>query len=81
MKTIELSKTHITLEELLEIAGDEIIIISNSLNRKFVVAPVDEFDLEVESLRKNREFMEYLDTISAMEATIPIEDLEKKLDL
>ncbi len=81
MKTIELTKTYMTIEELLEIADGEVIVLSHSGNRKFIVAPVDEFDLEVESLRNNKEFMAYLDEISAQEATIPLEDVEKTLDL
>jgi hypothetical protein len=45
------------------------------------IPPVDEFDLEVESLRNNKEFMAYLDEIFAQEATIPLADVEKTLDL
>jgi PHD/YefM family antitoxin component YafN of YafNO toxin-antitoxin module len=58
-----------TIEELLQIADGEVIIISQHGKRKCIVAPVDEFDLEVEveSLRDNKEFMDYLDDISASE--------------
>ena len=49
--------------------------------KAFVVAPIDEFDIEVGSLRKNDEFMAFLDELSEDKATIPLEDVEKKLGL
>lgn len=81
MRTIELTECYITLDELLEIAYTETVVLCKSGSRKFIVAPVDEFDLEVESLRNNKEFMAYLDEISEQKATIPFEDVEKKLGL
>lgn len=81
MRTIELTKTYLTVEELLAIADNEVIILNHAGSRKFIVAPVDGFDLEVESLRNNKEFMDYLDEISAQEATISLEDVEKTLNL
>ncbi len=81
MKTIELTESYITLDELLEIADTETVVLCKSDSRKFIVAPVDEFDLEVESLRNNKEFMAYLDGLSEQKATIPLEDVEKKLGL
>ncbi|MDM8525578.1 hypothetical protein QUF80_19585 [Desulfococcaceae bacterium HSG8] len=74
MRTIE---SYITLDELLEIA--DTVVLCKSDSRRFVVAPVDEFDLEVESLRNNEEFMAFLDGLSEQKATIPLEEVEKKL--
>jgi hypothetical protein len=41
----------------------------------------DEFELEVELLRNNKEFMAYLDELSAQQATISLEEVEKILEL
>ncbi len=81
MRTIELAESYLTLNELLKIADKETVILSISGSKKFVVAPIDEFDIEVSSLRKNEEFMAFLDSLSEDKATIPLEDVEKELDL
>jgi hypothetical protein len=50
-------------------------------DRGFVLASIDEFDLEVELLRNNAEFMGYLDELSKHQATLSVEDVEKELGL
>ncbi|OQX28131.1 MAG: hypothetical protein BWK80_01610 [Desulfobacteraceae bacterium IS3] len=79
MKTIELTEHHLTIEDLLEIAADETIILHQSGKRGFVVSPIDDFALEVELLQNNKEFMAYLDEISKEKASITLEDVEKRL--
>ncbi len=81
MKVIELTQSPISLETLLEMACQETVILRHSNHKEFVLSAVDEFDLEVELLRDNQEFMAYLDDISTQKATIPLEDVEKMLDL
>jgi hypothetical protein len=81
MKIIELTGSTIPLDELLEMARQEIIILQKANNERFVLTLVDEFALEVELLRNNDEFMAYLDELSEQEATIPLEDVEEKLGL
>jgi hypothetical protein len=46
-----------------------------------VLAAVDEFEAESELLKNNKEFMSYLDGLSAQKATISLEDVEKELGL
>lgn len=81
MKIIELNESDLLLDELLEIARQETVILRKAGSEGFVLAPVDEFALEVELLRNNEEFMSYLDELFNQEATIPFEDVEKELDL
>jgi len=80
MKIIELAKSP-TLRDLLNIARSETVILRQPDSVDFVLAPVDEFALEVELLRSNTEFMRYLDELSEQEATIPLAQVERELDL
>jgi hypothetical protein len=81
MKIIELDASSVLLDELLEMARQETVILKRADNERFVLSLVDEFDLEVELLRNNPEFMAYLDELFKQEATIPLEDIEKELGL
>ncbi len=81
MKTIELTGCYLTVEELLGIADKQTVILHKSGKKGFVVAPIDEFDLEVGLLQNNKEFMAYLDDISGEKAAITLEEVEKRLGL
>ena len=81
MKTIELTNYYLTVEELLKLADKQTVILHKSGKKRFVVAPIDEFSSEVESLRNNKEFMAYLDDISEEKATITLDEVEKRLGL
>jgi hypothetical protein len=45
----------------------------------FALAQLDEFELEVELLRKNPDFLGFLRELSREDASIPLEDLRKEL--
>jgi hypothetical protein len=74
MKAIELSGNHTTVEQLLEWASQENVLIRRN-GEEFILAMVDDFEAEVESLRHNDEFIAFLDarakvpTISLSAAT------------
>lgn len=77
MKTIELSNHPTTIEQLLEWAIRENIIIRRN-GEEFILALVDAFEAEVESLRHNEEFIAFLDA-RAKESNIPLEEARKRL--
>jgi hypothetical protein len=78
MKTIELSSVPTTLEQLLALALQENILIKGQDGVEFILAAVDDFESEVESLRHNDEFIAFLDA-RAKEPKIPIEEARKRL--
>ena len=78
MKTIELLKTHLSIEQLIELARRENVLIKVPNGDKFILAEVDDFESEVESLRYNDEFIAFLDS-RAKEPKILIEDAKKRL--
>ncbi|MGP1382231.1 MAG: hypothetical protein ACTS2F_01660 [Thainema sp.] len=45
------------------------------------VAPVDDFDVEVELLKKNPEFMAFLEELSQEKATVSLKSLRAELGL
>ncbi|HEX9654795.1 MAG TPA: hypothetical protein VGA99_13895 [bacterium] len=77
MKTIELSKKPIALEQLLEWASQENVLIRRN-GEEFILALVDDFEAEVESLRHNDEFIAFLDA-RAKEPKISIEEARRRL--
>ena len=80
MKTVEISENNsgINVWQLMEWAENENLLIKGKSGQEFVLAIVDDFEAEVESLRYNDEFIAFLDK-RAQEPTIPIEEARKRL--
>ena len=81
MKVIELAEKEPTLDEVVDLAKDELVVLRRPDGSLFAVAPVDDFDVEVELLKNNPEFMAFLKQLSQEEATISLQDLRRELDL
>jgi len=81
MKVIELAGKEPTLGEVVDLAKDELVVLRRPDGSLFAVAPVDDFDVEVELLKNNAEFMAFLKQLSQEEATISLQDLRRELDL
>jgi hypothetical protein len=81
VKVIELADSQPTLDEVMGLAKDELVVIRKPDGSVFAVSQVDDFDVEVELLRSNPEFLAFLKQLSQEEASISIEDLRKELDL
>lgn len=80
MKIVELHKGDVS-DEILDLARRETIILRNARKESFVLAPVDDFALEVELLRHNSQFMAYLDELASQKAIISLEEVENELGL
>ena len=78
MKTIEVTDNETTIEQLLDWAREENVLIKVESGEEFIVAAVDDFEAEVESLRHNDEFIAFLDA-RAKEPKIPFDEAKKKL--
>ena len=79
MKVVELKQDDLLLNEMMDIAVQEPVILRKQSGELFVLSIIDEFDVEVESLRRNKEFMEFLHELSQEEATISLDELRKEL--
>jgi hypothetical protein len=80
MTVIELTGTHPTLEEVMGLARDGVVVLRRPDGSAFAVAPLDE-EVGVELLRNNPDFLSFLRQLSREEASISLEDLRKELNL
>jgi hypothetical protein len=79
MKVIELNQNHPTLDEVIGMAERELVVLRKPDGSVFALSSVDDFDLEVELLKRNPEFMKLMERLSAERASISLEDLRKEL--
>jgi hypothetical protein len=81
MKVIELGSARPTLDEVMGLAKEQLVVLRGPDGSVFALAQVDDFDVEVALLKNNPEFMAYLRQLSQEEASIPLQDLRKELAL
>ena len=79
MKVIELGQTHASLDEVVDQAQDELVVLRKADGSVFALSHVDEFAVEVELLKHNPEFMALLRQLSKEPAAISLEDLRQEL--
>jgi hypothetical protein len=81
MKVIEIEQAHPTLDEVIGLAEEEIVVLRKADGAMFALAQVNDFEVEAELLRNNAEFMAFLRQLSQEEATISLEELREELAL
>ncbi|MCR4291143.1 MAG: hypothetical protein NUV86_12885 [Candidatus Scalindua sp.] len=79
MKTIDISSDVPSIKKLLDMAKKESLLIKTIDGESFVISSTDEFDSEIELLRKNHKFLSMLDDFKSSDETIPIDEVEKNL--
>jgi hypothetical protein len=80
MKTLDLTRKQITLEELLKLASVGPVRIVAADGHAFVLEDADDFDKEVQLLGKSRKFRRFLKERSQEAATTSLEDYRRSLD-
>lgn len=81
MKMIEVKNVYPTLDDVMNLAEQELVLLRQSAGATFVVAQVDEFTAETELLKNNREFMAFLNKLGQDNDTIPLASLRTELGL
>ena len=81
MKIVELTTIAPALAELLDLAGEETLIIKTAEGREFVLAEVDDFDTEIAQVRQNEELMALLVERSHEKKTYILQQVRKQLGL
>jgi len=79
MRTVDLATELPSLEEILELAGEENIILRTPDGREFVLAELDDFDKEVKLVREHPDLMEFLDERSRETKTFTLRQVREKL--
>jgi hypothetical protein len=81
VKVIDLNQPRPTIDELIGLARDELIVLREPNGGVFALSHVDDFDVEVELLKNNAEFMAFMKQLSEEKATVSLQDLRKELAL
>lgn len=81
MRTIELAQSNLTVIELIELAEQETLLLKKPNGTEFVLSIVDDFATEVEALRQNEEFMEFLAQRSRSTKRLSPEEARRRLGI
>jgi hypothetical protein len=81
MKVIELAHGSPSLDEVIDLAKQGLVVLRKPDGSVFAVSEVDDFDVEVELLKNDPDFMSFLRQRSQEEATISLEELRQELAL
>lgn len=73
MKTIDLTKQSLSIEDLLAIAQSESVLIHTKEGTKFVLEEADDFDREIQTLGESERFLKFLEERSAEKGFVSIE--------
>lgn len=79
MKTIDISTKKSSVLELLNMAKEESVLVKTENGDTFVISSIDEFNSEVELLRKNHKFLSMLDSFKEEDENFSIDLVEKNL--
>lgn len=81
MKTINLSEVNLNINNLIEQAKQEDLVLEFNDGTKFMLTNIDDFDLEIAQTQKNEKLMEYLEQSSQEEAIFSLDDVKEELGL
>jgi hypothetical protein len=78
MTLIDLAESHPTLEEVMGLAKDKVVVLRQPDGSAFAISQLDDFEVEVELLRNNTDFLSFQRQRSLEDATISLEHLRKE---
>ena len=78
MKTIDLTKGHHSLSEVLKLAKTEAVLLHSSAGDDFLIEQADEFDREVAALGRSVKFSAFLEARSKETGAIPLHEVRRK---
>jgi hypothetical protein len=79
MKTIDLGEVKFDLDSAIELARQEPLLLLTADGREFFMTLADNFEQEIESLRRSQPFQRFLDDRSACPRKIPFAEIEQEL--
>jgi hypothetical protein len=81
LKVVELTTIAPALAELLDLAGEDTLILKTAEGREFVLAEVDDLDTEIAQVRQNEELMTLLAERSHEKKTYTLQQVREQLGL
>jgi hypothetical protein len=79
MITLDLRQKAISLDELLQLASSDSVLVVNQDGNEFVVETADAFDREVAELGQSTKFMTFLAERSNEKASVSLDEIERRL--
>lgn len=79
MKTVKLTSRPPSVGDLLDMARDDVVLVTTEEGDSFVISTADELDTEVQLLRRNHAFLTMLDEWKKDKNTIPLHEAENRL--
>jgi hypothetical protein len=80
MTKIDLKKKAPTLPQLLQLAGEDDVILETLEGRQFVLAEIDDFAAEIAAVVKNKALMTLLAERSKETKTVPLSEVRARLN-
>ncbi len=80
MKTVKLEDEKLGLEEVINIARKEPVLVLTPDGKEFLISEADDFEKEVEALRGSPAFQKFLDERLRGKGTFPLEEVEKEIE-
>jgi len=80
MKTVNLEKEKMNLKEVINLARKEPVLLLTPDGEEFFISEADDFEKEVEILRRSTAFQKFLDERAECKHRIPLEDIEKEIE-
>ena len=81
MKTIQVPMQATEINELLDQAGEEDLLVRTVDGREFMLVAIDDFDIEVARTRQNEKLMALLDARSRPTETLSLAEVKRQLGL
>ena len=79
MKTLDLRQHPMSLEELLQVASNETVLILSQDGNEYILEAVDSFEQEVTELGQSQKFMAFLAERSKEAGKTSLEEIERRL--
>ena len=80
MKKIDLATSSPTLPQVLQLAGEEDLLLETLEGRQFVLAEIDDFAKEIATVVKNKALMKLLAERSKETTSIPLSQVRSRLN-
>jgi hypothetical protein len=81
MTVINLAESQPTLDDVIGMAREGVVVLRKPDGTAFALAALDDFEVEVEMLRNSPDFLSFLRRLSSERATISLDDLRQELAL
>ena len=79
MTKLDVRQTPVSVDQLLQMASDDAVLVVNRDGHEFVVEAADAFDREVAQLAASEKFMSFLDERRKESGSVSLDEIERRL--